>query len=104
MCGTETDGSELGRRVEVDRSRAATGLKPLDDRALWPCVAMAVLREMLEGCGHPLHLARFPLQNLYVLQGDPLHVRAGPAAVPPQGDEFRDLLDGEAEVAGPPDE
>ena len=69
-----------------------------------PLVTVAVLREMPEGGGHLLQLPRLPLEDVDVLKGDPLHVRAGAIPIPPQGDEFRDLLDGEAEVAGPPDE
>ena len=55
---------------------------------------------MPEGGGHLLQLPRLPLEDVDVLEGNPLHVRAGAITIPPQGDEFRDLLDGEAEVAG----
>ena len=90
--------------MDVDQSRFVAALKSLDDRALGPLVTVAVLREMPEGGGHLLQLPRLPLEDVDVLEGDPLHVRAGAIPIPPQGDEFPDLLDGEAEVAGPPDE
>ena len=103
-CGAKADGSKLRRRVDVDQSHFVAALKSLDNRALATLVTLAVLREMPEGGGHLLQFPRLPLEDVDVLKGNPLHVRAGAITIPPQGDEFRDLLDGEAEVAGAADE
>jgi hypothetical protein len=65
---------------------------------------MAMLRQMFQRGGHLLQLSGLPLQDIDVVQRDALHVRAGTGPISPEGDEFRDLIDGEPEIAGAPDE
>src|SRR5690554_5287322 len=73
--------------------------KVVEDRTIRPVVAMAGLRQMLEGACHRLQLRDARLQLCDMALGDCLHFGAGAALVVPEADELLDTRDRKAEGA-----
>ena len=65
---------------------------------------MAIPCQVPERFRHLGERTHFPFQLADMFQRDPLHLRARAAAVLPERQKLRHLLDREAEVAGPSDE
>jgi hypothetical protein len=86
--------------VQFGGCRSTVPLKAFDDWTLRTPVAVAVFRKMLKGHRHFLKLPHLALQDIHVLKGNSLYVRAGTIAVAPQCNKFCDLLNREAEIAG----
>jgi hypothetical protein len=76
----------------------------LDDRAVRPIVAVAMLGEMEQSFRDRLDLAHLGAQCLDVVERDPLHVGRGPILVAPQRQQIADLGHRKAQVAGAADE
>ncbi len=71
----------------------------LDDRAIGPAIAVAVLGQVPKCIGHFLDLAALGLECCDMLEGDALNVRTGAAAVAPRMHEAGDLLHRKAQIA-----
>src|SRR4051812_33142527 len=102
-----TSDSVIPRQILSGTPPAAGGSGPrprpaalqvAQDRALGPVVAVAGVRQLLQGVPHGGQLQDPGLELGDVGGRDPLHVGAGPPAVVPEADQQPDALDGEPEV------
>lgn len=75
----------------------------IDDRAVRPGIAPAVLGKVLERHAHLPEFTRLPFKFLDMLKGNTLDVRARPVSVSPERKQFRHFLDRETEIARTPD-
>jgi len=97
--------AEAGRGHEVTAKATRRGLrfgllgKILQDRAFGPVVAVAVRGEVLQRARHRLKLGDLAFEASDVIERHGLEVGARPAAVGPEREKVRDLLDREAERA-----
>src|SRR3954453_4794859 len=80
-----------------DLSRSSCQL--LDDRALRPLVAVAVMREVLERAHHRLKLLDLSLQFVDVVTRDALHGATGAGLLLPQAEKCLDVRHAEAKRA-----
>ena len=78
--------------------------KIIDDRAIRPIIAVAVLRELLEGSAHGVEFAGLALELGCPRERERFHIGARPAAVMPEGKQCSDLLERETKIAGTADE
>ena len=70
----------------------------VDDRAVGPPVAVAVVSEVTQGVAHCLECLCLLVEDADVLKGDVLDVGTSPGPVPPKGEEIAHLIDRETEV------
>src|SRR6185312_3740064 len=78
---------------------AAARCQVIQDRAVRPLVAVAVLQQVLQRALHGLHRLDARAQVQHMLLRDALDARAGAAPVAPQAYQFGDLRHRKAEVA-----
>src|SRR4051812_2447596 len=81
-------------------SSAISASQVVEDRALRPRIAMAVVREMLERVDHGLQLRDLSLQLIDMAPGDLLHRGARARLALPQAEQRLDIAHREAERAG----
>ena len=76
----------------------------VEDRAVRPAIAVAVLHELMERASHRLQLLDLLIELADVVLRHAADVGARAAPVAPEAEELLDLLHREAEVAGPANE
>ena len=75
----------------------------INDRAVGPVVAVAMIGEMPERCTHGAKCLGFFFELIDVPERDRFHVCAGAAAVTPEGEQVCNLRDGKSKVSSSPD-
>lgn len=80
------------------------GVKIGQNGAVGPAVAMAAFGQGTQGGNHALKFGDLALKHLNVIERNALDVCACPTLIPPQGEQFANVLDGKAEIAGAADE